>query len=102
MSGLDPVIHAEARLRVITVLNTLGESNRVSFPRLRKMLDMTAGNLSTHLRKLEDAGYVSQRKTIEGRTPATYVSITPQGRVAFGDYRKALMSLLDNDEKAKP
>lgn len=102
MSGLDPVIHAEARLRVITVLNTLGESNRVSFPKLRKMLDMTAGNLSTHLRKLEDAGYVGQRKSIEGRTPATYVSITPQGRVAFLEYRKALMSLLDNDEKAKP
>ncbi|GAA1338154.1 transcriptional regulator [Arthrobacter roseus] len=102
MNGLDPVIHAEARLRVITALNTLGEGNSIAFPRLRKMLAMTAGNLSTHLRKLEDANYVAQKKTIEGRTPATYVSITTAGRAAFLSYRKQLLSLLDSEEKVQP
>lgn len=94
MNGLDPVIHAEARLRVITTLNSIGEDNAISFPKLRKILDMTAGNLSTHLRKLEEARYVEQSKVIEGRSPATYVKITPRGRVAFLDYRQALRTLL--------
>lgn len=94
MPELDPIIHAEARLRAITTLNELGERDRIAFTKLRKILDMTAGNLSTHLRKLEDAGYVEVTKTIEGRTPATYVAITVKGKAAFADYRKALRELL--------
>ncbi|MHA7276879.1 transcriptional regulator [Arthrobacter sp. Hz1] len=94
MPDLDPIIHAEARLRAITTLNEVGERDRIAFTKLRKILDMTAGNLSTHLRKLEDAGYVEVTKTIEGRTPATYVAITPKGKAAFADYRKALRELL--------
>lgn len=94
MPDLDPVIHAESRLRAITTLNEVGERNRIAFTKLQKMLDMTAGNLSTHLRKLEDAGYITLSKTIEGRTPATYVAITPQGSAAYAAYRKALHELL--------
>ena len=59
-----------------------------------KLLDMTAGNLSTHLRKLEDAGYVRQSKTHAGRKPVTYLALTPQGRRAFEDYTQALTGLL--------
>jgi DNA-binding MarR family transcriptional regulator len=55
---------------------------------------MTAGNLSTHLRKLEDAGYITQEKVIEGRSPATYLGITPVGVAAFDTYKKQLMELL--------
>jgi DNA-binding MarR family transcriptional regulator len=55
---------------------------------------MTAGNLSTHLRKLEDAGYVRVTKTHEGRMPATYLALTDTGRAAFADYQAALMDLL--------
>ncbi|GAA1125071.1 transcriptional regulator [Arthrobacter flavus] len=94
MPELDPIIHAEARLRAITTLNEVGERDRIAFTKLRKILDMTAGNLSTHLRKLEEAGYVQITKTIEGRTPATYVAITVKGKSAFADYRKALQDLL--------
>ncbi|GAB3530605.1 transcriptional regulator [Arthrobacter monumenti] len=96
MTSLDPVIHAEARLRVIATLNSIGENNQISFPKLRKLLDMTAGNLSTHLRKLEEAGYVRQTKLIEGRSPATYVEITARGRLAFLDYRESLKALLSD------
>jgi DNA-binding MarR family transcriptional regulator len=91
---LDPVIHAESRLRAITILNEVGERDKIAFTKLRKMLDMTAGNLSTHLRKLEDAGYVEVTKTIEGRTPATYVGITAKGKAAYAQYRVALRELL--------
>ncbi|WP_336714087.1 transcriptional regulator [Arthrobacter sp. USHLN218] len=94
MPELDPVIHAESRLRTITVLNQVGERDKIAFTKLRKILEMTAGNLSTHLRKLEEAGYIEVTKTIEGRTPATYVGITPKGRAAYAAYRDALKELL--------
>ncbi|WP_421742811.1 transcriptional regulator [Cellulomonas sp.] len=91
---LDPVIHAQARLRVVATLASLGAHDRISFPRLQKLLDMTAGNLSTHLRRLEEADYVSITKTHEGRTPATYVELTLAGRLAFERYTQTLRSLL--------
>lgn len=91
---LDPVIHAPARLRVVATLAALARGDEVAFPRLRKLLDMTAGNLSTHLRKLEDAGYVQVTKTHEGRVPATYLALTDRGRGAFAEYQTALTNLL--------
>ena len=93
-ADLDAIIHAPARLRVVATLAALGEGDELSFPKLRKLLDMTAGNLSTHLRKLEDAGYVRVTKTHEGRTPATYLALTARGRMAFEDYTTALNTLL--------
>lgn len=91
---LDPVIHAPARLRVVATLAALASGDELSFPKLQKLLGMTAGNLSNHLRKLEDAGYVRVTKTHEGRTPATYLALTTRGRVAFEDYTAALNTLL--------
>ncbi|WP_435738024.1 transcriptional regulator [Cellulosimicrobium sp. PMB13] len=91
---LDAVIHAPARLRVVATLAALGTGDELSFPKLQKLLDMTAGNLSTHLRKLEDAGYVRVTKTHEGRTPVTYLALTRRGRDAFEDYTTALNTLL--------
>ena len=92
--GLDPVIHAQARLRVVATLASLGTHDRITFPRLQKLLDMTAGNLSTHLRRLEEADYVLITKTHEGRTPATYVELTLTGRLAFEQYTQSLRALL--------
>jgi DNA-binding MarR family transcriptional regulator len=91
---LDPVIHAQARLRVMTTLATLGRRDRITFPRLQQLLEMTAGNLSTHLRKLEDAGYVDVTKTHAGRTPVTYVALSKRGRDAFEQYLTTLRELL--------
>lgn len=91
---LDPVIHAAARLRVMATLAALPEGDRISFPRLITLLGMTAGNLSTHLRKLEDAGYVEVTKTHKGRSPVTYLALTRTGRNAYEDYLGALRSLL--------
>lgn len=92
--GLDPLIHAEARLRVVATLASLPAGDQLSFTRLQEVLAMTAGNLSTHNRKLEDAGYVTVTKLIEGRAPATYLALTEDGRSAFARYRKTLDALL--------
>jgi DNA-binding transcriptional ArsR family regulator len=91
---LDPVIHAAARLKVTATLAALAPGDHITFPRLQKLLAMTAGNLSTHLRKLEDAGYVEVTKTHEGRSPTTYVALTATGRRALEDYIAALRRLL--------
>ena len=95
LGTLDPVIHAQARLRVTATLATLGPGDRLTFPRLQQLLDMTAGNLSTHLRKLEDAGYVEVTKAHEQRTPVTYAALTATGRRAFEDYRETLRRMLE-------
>src|SRR5262245_49697165 len=95
MEELDPVIHAQARLRVVAALSTLREGDQLAFPRLQEILDMTAGNLSVHLRKLEEAGYIDVVKTHHGRTPTTLLALSRRGRPAFDDYTKAVRALLD-------
>jgi DNA-binding MarR family transcriptional regulator len=97
MSGeeLDPVIHAPARLRIMVTLATLAEGEDVSFTRLQDLIGLTPGNLITHLRKLEDAGYVSTVKSGRGVTARTGVSLTPAGRSALDQYTTALRQLLD-------
>jgi DNA-binding MarR family transcriptional regulator len=92
---LDPVIHAQARLRVVATLATLGDGDRIAFPKLQEILAMTAGNLSVHLRKLEDAGYVEVTKTHHGRTPATLLRLSRRGQLAFEEYTAAVRALLD-------
>ncbi|UNK71880.1 transcriptional regulator [Microbacterium sp. H1-D42] len=94
VAELDPVIHAQARLRIVAALATIDAADQITFPRLQELLDMTAGNLSTHLRKLEDAAYVAVEKTHKGRTPVTYIALTTTGRRAFEDYTAQLRALL--------
>ncbi|WP_066583609.1 transcriptional regulator [Cellulomonas timonensis] len=91
---LDPVIHAQARLRVVATLAALAPGDRIAFTRLQELLEMTPGNLSTHVRKLEDAEYVAVTKTHKGRTPVTYLALTTTGRLAFERYRRSLAELL--------
>jgi DNA-binding transcriptional ArsR family regulator len=95
MTDLDPVIHVQARLRIMAALSSLGEGDRMTFPRLQQLLDMTAGNLSVHLTKLEQAGYLEVVKSFRGRTPTTSAGLTRRGRVAFDDYTTQLRALID-------
>jgi DNA-binding transcriptional ArsR family regulator len=92
---LNPVIHAPARLRIVATLATLPDGDELSFTRLQDILDLTPGNLITHLRKLEDAGYVSTEKTGNGTAGKTTVALTGEGRKALDDYTRALRGLLD-------
>lgn len=91
---LDAVIHAPARLRIVAALAHLDASDQLSFSRLQDELGMTAGNLSTHVRRLEDAEYVAVTKTFKRRTPVTYLSLTDTGRAALARYRKDLQQIL--------
>jgi DNA-binding MarR family transcriptional regulator len=93
--ALDPVIHAPARLRiVVTLANLPADGDELSFPRLQEMLALTPGNLITHLRKLEDAGYVVTEKTGHGIWSRTTVTLTHRGRAALDAYTAALRDLL--------
>ena len=96
---LDPVIHTPARLRIMVTLAALRDGDDLSFTGLQDLMGMTPGNLITHLRKLEDAGYVRTQKNGSGVSARTSVALTPGGRAALDRYTTVLQRLLDS---AKP
>ena len=100
--GLDPVIHAPARLRIAVTLAALPDGDNLSFTKLQDLIGLTPGNLITHLRKLEDAGYVQTNKTGSGVNALTTVSLTHHGRAALERYTAVLRQLLDTAELAQP
>lgn len=92
---LDTVIHAPARLRLVTQLYVVDGADATF---LVNATGLTWGNLATHLRKLEDAGYVTVDKGYKGRRPRTFVALTEEGRRAFRDYRSAITTALEDIE----
>jgi DNA-binding MarR family transcriptional regulator len=80
MSELDRVIHEPARLTIIVLLSSVKEAD---FLYLLRETRLTKGNLSTHLVRLEEAGYVNIEKTFRGKIPLTLVRLTSEGRAAF-------------------
>lgn len=88
---LDDLIHSRIRLAVMAVLASV---SRAEFTFIRDKVNTTDGNLSTHLRKLEDKGYVAVSKRFEGRKPVTDVALTAAGKAAFAAYVKHLETLL--------
>jgi DNA-binding MarR family transcriptional regulator len=92
--ALDPLIHVPARLRIIATLAALPEGDTLSFTRLQDMIGLTPGNLITHLRKLEDAGYIDTEKTGSRPASLTTVALTDQGRRALDTYTSTLRDLL--------
>jgi DNA-binding transcriptional ArsR family regulator len=95
VDGLDPLIHVPARLRIVATLAALPDGDTLSFMRLQTMIELTPGNLITHLRKLEDADYVSTEKQGNGPASRTSVALTHRGRAALDAYTETLRSLLD-------
>lgn len=88
---LDEVIHGRLRLGIMAYL---ADAEVADFTELKTALDATQGNLSIHLRKLEDAGYVAIDKSFLDRKPLTRARITPQGRKAFAAYLDAISKLV--------
>ncbi len=84
---LDPVIHSRIRLAVLSILISVKEA---SFNYLKETIGTTDGNLSASLSKLEEARYISIKKTFKGKKPLTTCSIKEKGRNAFSAYLKAL------------
>lgn len=88
---LDDVIHGRVRLGIMAYL---ADAEAADFTELKTLLDVTQGNLSVHLRKLEEAGYVSIDKSFVDRKPLTRVRMTPAGRKAFAAYLEAIAKLV--------
>jgi|TARA_R110002124_G_scaffold156882_7_gene324012 DNA-binding HxlR family transcriptional regulator len=88
---IDEVIHGRVRLGIMAYLSATDSAN---FNELKEKLQTTDGNLSVHLRKLEDAGFVTVTKTFQGRKPLTRASMTGPGREAFVAYLDAMSGLV--------
>src|SRR5207248_5684158 len=91
---LDPLIHVPTRLKIVATLAALPDGDTLSFTRLQDMIGLTPGNLITHLRKLERAGYVSTEKNGSGVASRTSVALNNRGRAALDTYTAALRDLL--------
>ena len=88
---LDKVIHERIRLGIISALSA---NDRLSFAELKRLLDTTDGNVSVHARKLEDAGYVTVKKSFSDRMPLTEYKITAAGRKALERYLNHMEALI--------
>jgi DNA-binding MarR family transcriptional regulator len=84
---LDPLLHSQQRLGIVSILVSVEEAD---FVFIKEKTGATAGNLSTHIDKLNEAGYIEVRKFIDGKRPRTVCRITPKGIDAFDNYVKAL------------
>jgi DNA-binding MarR family transcriptional regulator len=89
---IDDVIHGRMRLGIMAYL---ANAEVADFNELKAVLQATQGNLSIHLRKLEDAGYITIEKSFLGRKPLTQARISPAGRAAFAGYLDAISKLVE-------
>jgi len=87
MTELDPDIHQPTRLRIIALLSGLG---RADFNFLRSTLSLTEGNLSSHMSRLEEIGYVEVTKKFDGKIPRTTYRLTARGRTNLQHYWEAV------------
>ncbi len=88
---LDRIIHEPGRLVIVALLSAVKEAD---FVYLLRETELTKGNLSSHLGKLEEAAYVTIEKTFRGKVPLTLARLTPTGKAAFESYRTAMNGLL--------
>lgn len=91
LRGLDRTVHEPARLAILTVLAAAGD---VEFRYLESATGLTCGNLSSHVSKLEAAGYVEVSKAFRGKVPVTSLQVTAEGRAALEAYRRSLLEAL--------
>ena len=97
MSAPDELIHQSLRLRIMAALAAAEkEPEALDFPRLKRLVEATDGNLGSHLATLEKAGYVAIDKDFVGRRPRTRVMITSTGRAAFRRHVAFLREVIDS------
>lgn len=92
---LDRVIHEKGRLAIMSML---AASPELSFTELREALGMTDGNLTTHIRTLQEAGYVSVTKSFQNNRPLTTCALTAAGRQAFTNYINLLEQIIQQNK----
>lgn len=91
VTELDRLIHEPARLLIVTLLSTVASAD---FLFLQRETGLTKGNLSAHLSKLEEAGYVQIEKTFKGKLPLTVCELTTSGKKALNQYRQQLQDFM--------
>lgn len=89
--ALEKLIHEPSRLAILTILSGVKEAD---FTFLLRMSGLTRGNLSVHLSKLEEAGYVNVKKRFINKMPNTVYNLTKEGRKAFNDYLKNMETII--------
>jgi DNA-binding transcriptional ArsR family regulator len=92
LAEVDRLIHEPARLMIAAILYA---AESADFLFLQRETGLTKGNLSSHLSKLEEAGYVEINKTFQGKIPLTVCKLTPDGRQAFETYRKQMKQFME-------
>lgn len=90
---IDPLIHAPARLQIVMQLFVVGAADATF---LLHRTGLTWGNLSSHVSKLEEAGYVTVEKTFRQKKPLTMIRLTEAGREAFDNYRSKMQAALSD------
>ena len=93
LAQIDRIIHEPARLLILAYLSVVESAD---FLFLMKQTNLTRGNLSSHLSKLETAGYVEIKKEFVDKIPRTLLALTEQGRIAFNEYRRNMKQVLDS------
>ena len=96
--GIDKVIHEPARFNIMARLYVIQSAD---FLFLQRQTELTWGNLSSHLAKLEKAGYIEVEKEFIGKKPHTMLHLTNEGRTAFDDYRKSMKRVLKDLPKTE-
>lgn len=91
---MNELIHQPTRLKIMATLNALRGGAKLEFTELRRLLEVTDGNLGTHLSTLEKAGYVEIEKSFVAKKPRTRVSLTRAGRRAFEAHVQYLRDIL--------
>ena len=95
---LDRVIHEKGRLAIMSLLAAMAE---LSFTEMRDTLTMTDGNLTAHIRTLQESGYVSVTKAFQGGRPLTTYALTAQGKKAFAAYINLLEQIVQQTRQTK-
>lgn len=93
VSAIDKIIHEPARLNIMAHLFVIESAD---FLFLMRQTGLTFGNLSSHMSKLENAGYIEIKKEFIGKKPHTMIFLTKQGRVAFEKYRNQMKQFFDD------
>lgn len=93
VAQVDRLIHEPARLMIVTILSAVESAD---FLYLQRETGLTKGNLSSHLSRLESAGYIEIQKTYRGKIPLTICILSDIGRKAFTDYRNQLKYIVEN------
>lgn len=98
VAKLDRMVHEPARLMILMILQGAGEAD---FLYLQREAGFTQGNLSSHLLKLEEAGYVEIEKKFKGKRPLTVCRLTPKGETALSGYSRRLVRALQSNQSSK-